>query len=265
MKTHLPRFTLLLGLSAGALAAATTTIDFSGTQYDDSFTETINGGNLTIDADNSTLRVNHGSSLAGITTYNTTFPSAANTDDFTIAVDGKFSVLTGGGDSVGIITHSTGTAGYTAIFRFISATTVDFRLFEGLNASTGSLGTNLVNPSASVALTAAASETLVADKFYTFKLDVNVTSPTNVIFSASVLDATSGSIIASFTDVTDTSASLGGTSNKIGLRLGTNGNVNNYTTVDNLQLITSTIPEPSSFALLGGLGALGLVLSRRRR
>jgi hypothetical protein len=203
--------------------------------------------------------MNHGSSLAGIATYNTVFPSATNTDNFTIEVDGKFSVLTGGGDSIGIITHSTGTTGYTSIFRFTSATTVDFRVFEGINASSGSLGTNLTP----TALTATASETLVANQFYTFSLSVNVTSPTSITFSASVLDAITGDVIASFTDFTDSSATLGGSSNQVGLRLGTNGSVTNYTTVDNFTL--STIPEPASFALLGGLGALGLVATRRRR
>ncbi|MFA6959127.1 MAG: PEP-CTERM sorting domain-containing protein [Opitutaceae bacterium] len=251
---------LLLGITS--LYSATTTIDFSATDFaGNNLTAGMNSGNLSFDS--GTMRINFGSSLAGLVTYNNVFPSAVNTDDFSVKVDGKFTNLNGGGDSVGIITNNTGGAsalsGYVGIFRILSTTSADFRLFEGVNTTTGSLGTNLTTTALTI------SGAFVADTFYTFSLAVDVTSSSSVTFSASILNASNSSVIGTFTSVVDNSASLGDTTNKIGLRLGTNGSVTNYTTVDNLQLITAAIPEPSTFALLGGLGALGLAAIRRRR
>jgi hypothetical protein len=262
MNIRAPLFatTLLLGLSS--LQAATTTIDFSASDFaGNNLTAGMNSGNLSFDS--GTMRMNFGSSLAGLVTYNNVFPSAVNTDDFSVKVDGKFTNLNGGGDSVGIITHNTGGAtalsGYVGIFRILSTTSADFRLFEGVNTTTGTLGTNLTPTALTI------SGSFVADTFYTFSLAVDVTSPTSATFTASILNASNSSIIGTFTSVVDNSASLGDTTNKIGLRLGTNGSITNYTTVDNLQLITSAVPEPSTYALLGGVGALGLALVSRRK
>jgi hypothetical protein len=253
---------LLIGLSS--LHAATTIIDFSGSDYASNnliggINSSLSSGGLNFNA--GTLRINSGSSLAGMVTYNAVAPSSDYMEDFTVTVDGKFTNLNGGGDSIGIITNNTGgTSGYVGIFRILNTTTADFRLFEGVNTTTGSLGSNLT----STALTL--KGTFSKDTFYTFSLAVDVTSATSVTFTASILDTSSGSIIGTFTSVVDNSASLGGSTNQIGLRLGTNGIGTNYTTVDNLQIITaSAVPEPATYALFGGLMALGAVSFRRRR
>lgn len=255
MKPTLPSIIALIGLGC-ASAQAATVIDFSGTQYADNFTETANGANLNIDSVNGTLRMNHGSSLAGIATYNTVFPSATNTDDFSLKIDGKFTGLspTLGGDSVGFMTNINGVTGYLVVFR-INATGADVRLFEGATTTGSTVGTQREIRTA--------SGTFSSDTFYTFSLEVNAIEGTSISFTASILDATNGNVLAAFTTMTDNSPSFGGTANQVALRLGTNGTITNYTTVDNFVL--TAIPEPASFALLGGLGALGLVATRRRR
>jgi hypothetical protein len=267
MTTRTTRLTSAAILACGFIAtqgrAATTTFDFSGTQYADNFTETANAG--AISNSGGAVVVNNVSSLAGIVTYNTPFPSA-NTDAFTLKIDGKFSTIPSsfGGDSFGFMTNISGGTGYMAVFRISTNGTsqADFRLFEG--AKTDGSGVGLQIGSTVVLNSANLATTFASGTFYTFNLDVSVTpgSPNSISFTGSILNATSGSVIGTFTTVSDSTATLGGTT--VGLRVGTQGNVNNFTTVDNFQLITSAVPEPSSFALFGGLGALGLVLSRRR-
>lgn len=64
--------------------------------------------------------------------------------------------------------------------------------------------------------------------------------------------------------VTASGVSVSSSAGEIGFRtgfVGTGGTI----TLDNISITTSAIPEPSTFALLGGAGALGLALVSRRR
>lgn len=259
--SHLASISALLCLFS--TAHASTTIDFSGSQYADNFTETYNGGLLA--ANNNAVEITNGSSASGIALYNPAFPSSAN-EDFSLKIDGKFSHLstsTFDGHSVGFLTNINGTAGYLAVFRIRTQSGVsqaDFRLFEGASTTSSSAGTQI--GTTAVLNSTSLATTFASNTFYTFNLDVSVDPDADTIsFTGSILNATSGSVIGTFVSVTDTTATLGGT--KVGIRMGTQGGTGRINTVDNFVL--SSIPEPSTYALLGGAGALGLALMQRRK
>ncbi|MFH1499821.1 MAG: PEP-CTERM sorting domain-containing protein [Verrucomicrobiota bacterium] len=270
MNKLLPRLALLAASISAPVFATTTVLDFSGTQYADNFTETSNGDRLSVNSD--ALQFSNISSLSGITVYNPVFPSADNTESFSLSVDAKFTTLptSFGGDSVGLLTHLNGTTGYLAVFRINkngSTSQADLHVFEGASTTGSTVGTQV--GSTQSLISTGGSPTLSADfasnTFYSFNLSIDASAGTSIAFTASILDAGTQSVIGTFNSIIDNSPTLGGTENKVGLRLGTQGNINNFTVVDNFTLNTAAIPEPSAFAALGGLGALGFALARRRR
>lgn len=265
MKHNLPRLASFAALlcTVPASQASTTVIDFSGTQYADNFTETFNINMLT--PNNGGVEMKNTSSAPGIATYNPAFPGSA-TDDFSLKIDGKFSYISTSsfdGHSVGFFSNISGNAGYLAVFRIRTQSGVshaDLRIFEGASTTSTAVGTQV----GTTALLSGASlgTTFASNTFYTFNLDVDVDTDANSIsFTGSILNATNGSVIGSFVTITDTTATLGAP--QVGLRVGTQGGDGRITTVDNFVL--STIPEPSTYALLGGAGALGLALMQRRK
>ena len=76
------------------------------------------------------------------------------------------------------------------------------------------------------------------------------------------LDSGVGSLTVGAETIVGTSNSTGQTLNRFALRQSDSSN-NETVTVDNLSI--SVVPEPSSYALIGGLLALGYVMLRRRR
>ncbi|TSJ77541.1 PEP-CTERM sorting domain-containing protein [Rariglobus hedericola] len=169
-----------------------------------------------------------------------------------------------GGTSVGFITNITGGVGYLAVFRLNTTggvSTADFRIFKGAKTDGTSVGAQV---GSTVTLNSASLNSAIFNSttFYTISLNVNAVAGTSIGFTGSILDSSNSSIIGAFGTISDSTPTFGGTS--VALRLGTGGN-NVMTSVDNLVLTTSAVPEPSTYALLGGLGALGFVLSRRRR
>ncbi len=260
---------LAASISASAFAG-TTAFDFSGTQYADNFTETSNADRLTVNS--GALQFNNASSLSGIAVYNPVFPSADNTEDFSLSFDAKFTTLptSFGGDSVGFLTNVNDTTGYLAVFRINkngSTSQADLRIFEGATTSGTTVGAQVgtTQQLTSAGTSPTLSAGFASDTFYTFNLSVDATAGTSIAFTATILDATTKSVIGTFNSIVDSSPSFGGTGNKVGLRLGTQGNINNFTVVDNFTLNTASIPEPSAAALLGGLGVLGLAAGSCRR
>ncbi len=268
MKHSLPRLASFAALlcTVTSLHASTTVIDFSGTQYADNFTETFNATMLT--PNNGGVEMKNGSSAAGIATYNSSFPSAV-TDDFSLKIDGKFSFIstsTFDGHSVGFFSNISGTTGYLAVFRIRTQSGVsyaDLRIFEGASTTSTAVGAQVGGSGGTATLSGASlGTTFASNTFYTFNLDVAVDTDADTIsFTGSILSTDNGSVIGSFLSIVDTSPTLGGTG--VGLRIGTQGGDGRITTVDNFVL--STIPEPSTYALLGGAGALGLALMQRRK
>lgn len=250
-------------LSLSSLHAATTTVDFSGTQYADNFTETANAANMTASSGVLNMTTSTGS-ISGIALYNSPVVSL-NTDDFTLQLDAKFNVFPSslGGTSVGFMTNISGGTGYLAVFRLNTTggvNSADFRLFEGAKIDGTTVGTQV---GSTLTLNAAAlnSTTFNSTTFYSLRLDVNATAGTSISFSGSILNSSNSSVIGTFASVEDSTPTFGGTA--VALRLGTGGN-NITTSVDNFS-VTTAIPEPASFAALGGVAVLGLAATRRRR
>ena len=101
---------------------------------------------------------------------------------------------------------------------------------------------------------------LVTGQWYQFNLTFSEVTPTTLDMTGSIYNATSagvvGSLISTATFTNLTSAIAGDSAVYGGFRSSFTGTVDNFA--------ISTVPEPSTFALLG-LGALGLAAWRRRR
>lgn len=251
-------------LSASAPAARAVTVDFSGTQYADSFTETFNGGVL--NATGGELQIANTSSASGVAIYNNEFPSSGVTG-FTMSVDAKFATLSSSafdGNSIGLVTNVRNDNGYAVIFRIRTSSGqsfADIRLFS-INTVSGAvvqIGSTQTLGSAQL------GATFAANTFYQFDLSVSTATAGNIEFTGAILSADGTSTIGSFGSFS-TTYTANSTPTYAGLRLGTQGNgtlANSIVAVDNLTL--SAIPEPSSFAALGGLAVLACAALRRRR
>jgi|GEM_PF-2098357 PEP-CTERM putative exosortase interaction domain len=254
---------LLVTAVAPAAQASGIVIDFSGTQYDDNFTETANAGLL--NASNGVLTISNSSSAAGVALYNDAFPSVS-VDQFTVSADVSFGTMATNslnGNSIGFVTNLSsleGGNGFVTVFRVRTQSGVsyaDMRVFT--ITSEGALGGSAIATAtlgASDLATAFASGT-----FYKFQVEVNLGTPGTIEFNGSILNSAGDSIIGTFSTL---SAAYAGSDQPtyVGLRLGTQGQT--ITTVDNFTL-TAAIPEPSAFAALAGLATFGLAATRRRR
>src|SRR5690554_892084 len=113
-----------VALAPSFLAAGTLVYDFSSqNQYNTNFTETKDGGYLSVNEGTGVLEMNSGNTTANsIAIYNSPFPTPA-ASDFSVSIDGKSSILTTSLSGTGFglltnLTNSTGSGtGYLAIFR----------------------------------------------------------------------------------------------------------------------------------------------------
>jgi hypothetical protein len=135
----------------------------------------------------------------------------------------------------------------------------DWSLSSGINGSTSSPATNITLNSTTPSSNLNNGWTI--NKTYHAVFNVSYTDATHADVSLTISDPSSALASVSATASGMTLASTGG---EIGLRTGFSASGGTMT-IDNVQIYTSTIPEPSAFAILGGLGALGFATIRRRR
>ena len=244
-----------LGLVAATLtplSAATITFG-TETDYTNNFTETANGTELSWNNGGYLDEYHATTTTSSVARYNT-----AVSGDFNLSLDASFTSNLGSyaGASVGFLTQVNGTdatsTGYLSVFR-LTTTGADFRVFEGATLNGTSVGTTLV--------TRTISGSFSANTYYTFSLDVEHTE-TGLTFIGSILNATTGSVIGTFTSYTNTTPTNADGST-VGIRLGTINGTHTY--ADNFDVTLSAIPEPSTYGLLGGASILGLVLCTRRK
>lgn len=197
-----------------------------------------------------------GTTNAGISILNT----AAGSTTYTLKADVAFSesVFIAASSSFGFLTNIGTDNGYLAIFRFTGTNTADFRIFEGTNATTGAVGTqvNTGTPNQTFTLS---SGTWAQNTFYSFSLDV-LNTGSAISFTGSIL-TTGGSVLGTFGIYNETTPLVSVSNTTVGFRMGVNAG--QTVRMDNFSV--TAIPEPSTYALLGGAGVLGLAMCVRRR
>lgn len=237
--------------------------------YDNNFAELANGTHVSRDSGGYLVRTNTtastattaiyntaasgGSSGSGGTTINTPYNTFGGTSGITLEIDYYQAnpLATVGGASFGFYVktaqNSNPTTGYVGVFR-IADGSADFRVFDSnSNPGFAPVGTQ-------IGTTQSYTGAFSASTYYTLKLDV-IDIGGNVQFTGSIWNQ-GGAAIKTFTSITDTSSAVLG-AGQVGFRL-SNDNAAE-TRLDNFKIV----PEPSSVALLGGLGTM-LLLRRRR-
>lgn len=256
--------TALTGLSASAQVIAFG----SATEYADNFVGVSNnantvwatdgggGGYLSSQASSATVIVfnENDNGAAGANQAAGTFDAPrqtfGSTSGFTLTADFQAGG-SGNGKSFGFYTkvNDAATVGYSVLFRLDTGSIGDIRFFDSNgNPSTGAVGSSLG--------TTGISE-LSLNTWYTVQLNV-VDTASSVIFNASIWQTGVGDInnpLATATATDTTSPVLG--AGQYGARISSD---NALMLADNI----GVVPEPSTFALLGGMIALGCVLLRRR-
>lgn len=155
-------------------------------------------------------------------------------------------------------------AEYLALFNLNNSGSNDqLRIFatNNWNATTPATGGTTSSPAASLATTTGTNG-WTSGATYHATLTMTYTSATTADVTYVITDPSN--VITPFS-VSATGLTVSGTANEIGFRMGSAGNPA-ILSIDNLSIVTtSTIPEPSTFALLGGAGTLGLAVMQRRK
>lgn len=249
-------------LLAHTASAATLTFN-TNADYDNNFYEVANPGDLATSVGNGYLNKVNSSATSAV--YNTSATGGSGGaggtaggapldkfGDVTLqATFGHFTNPLDGSTGVGFFTkiNDAATSGYVAIFRVLTATTADFRVFD--TAALSSVGTLLG--------TQTFTGTFARDTYYIAKLTVTDVGA-NVRFDASLWTAADVQIGSTVTLTDNTSAVTG--LGQVGLRAGSG--TNSSLRIDGFS-VTSAIPEPSAYALFASGGALCVALLRRKR
>lgn len=275
----MPRLLLLASAIGGlfALEARAVTIDFNTNNdftnnfhaypvANGAYAQSAATGNLTwttVGAQTGTFFYDtNGSASGGVTNFT---PGAGST----LGVSFDFSTSVAN-SSVGIYFGGARGALYSTVFNINHAGNNDRLRFFGntSNGTTGTVGTQLTtnvtansgtNTNGDVVLN---SGGWTVNTTYHAQLLITYTSATTIDVTFTISDpyAVSGQV-PSFS-ITATGLAVDSTLNEIGFRTGM-ASAGGVITIDNLTI--APIPEPASLALLGGLAALGLVATRRRR
>ncbi|MDF3058979.1 MAG: hypothetical protein K0R17_3194 [Rariglobus sp.] len=247
---------LLAAAVVSPLTAATIAFD-TAADYTNNFTPRFTSGTAISWNSNSggSLAKYDASGSASFSTFNT---AAAGTS-YTIKADAMFTPAasySSGGLSFSFLTNIGTNSGYAAVFRLTGTNTADFRLFEGTNAATGAIGTQ-VNTTQTFTRS---SGTWSTSTFYTLNLEV-LNTGSSISFTGSIL-TTGGTLLGTFGSYTDlTPSSVANTA--VGIRMGVG--VEDILRVDNFSVPTTAIPEPSTYAFFGGAGVLAFAFFRRRK
>lgn len=256
------RFLLALTATLPAvLTAATYTFDTSA-DYTNNFTPGFTGGSALVLSSTAPYgdHIAKYDGTASSASY-ARLTTAVGTTSYSLKADVVFAGTYGPASALGFgfVTNIGTNAGYLAIFRFTGTNTADFRVFEGTSTASSTIGT-LVNDLTPNQSFTRSSGTWSTTTYYTLNLDV-VNTGTSISFTGSVL-TTGGVVLGTFGTYTETSPLASVSDTSVGFRMG----VNQYETVrmDNFTVTPSPIPEPSTYVLIGSIGALGFACWRRR-
>jgi hypothetical protein len=257
------RLVLLMALAATGVTAhaQTVSIDFdTATDYSNNFfrTKLDTGSSGALGYSASLNAIQHSASLGsgtGVFVYDST-PDATPTNTFgDITVSFDFSASTSNVSFAvmfGASSRSSSNAAM-AIFNLNSGggTSDTLRFFTGANINSGTPGT-VVGAS-----TVTSPHDFVTGKTYHASLNIDYVTATTANVTFTVTDALT-SVSATATGLTLASAG------EIAFRSGFSGAFANQSNVfDNI--VISTVPEPSTYGLVGGVGALSLAIFLRRR
>jgi hypothetical protein len=192
-----------------------------------------------------------------------TIPDATITNKFTdISVSFDFSVATAGA-SVGVyFGGASRTSANLAILNINNTGTSNdlLRFFTGGNTTSGTAGTQF----GSTTTLTGGGWTVGTTYRATLDIDYVTATTANVTFTVSDPYTVSGALTSFSATATGITVASGG--GEIAFRTGfTAGAPTGSNVVDNIAIGAAAVPEPSAFAALGGLAALGLAATRRRR
>lgn len=249
-------------LLAHTASAATLTFN-SNADYDNNFYEVANPGDLGTNVSGYLNKVNTSATSAVYNTHATGGSGGAGGTTFGTPLDtfgdvklqATFAHSTNsldGSTGVGFFTkiNDAGTSGYLTIFRVLSATTADIRVFD--TAALSGVGTTLVTQNIT-------GGTFAKDTYYIAKLTVT-DEGANVKFDASLWTAADTLISGSSVTITDTTTAVTGLG-QVGLRAGSGAS--SSLRIDSFSV--TAVPEPSTYALFASGGALCVALLRRKR
>ncbi|MFA6287433.1 MAG: PEP-CTERM sorting domain-containing protein [Opitutaceae bacterium] len=285
MKPHLPRLLTLPAILAAFFVVESRAVSFDFSA-DNDFTNNFQSYNLDAGTPgyaqtgaSGVVTWSAGFASTGNFVYDTNGSTAGGVANFvpgvgnTVTVSFDFSTTISGA-SVGVYFGGSRGSDKLALFNLnVSGNTDRLRFFTGSNltaavaTSAGSVITTGVTTSSSGATASAGVVDLTSSPSYvtgttyhaTFSLTYTAASTATAVFTISDPSNTLSSFSA-----TATGLSVSSTSGEIGFRTGFSG-TGGTTTMDNLSITTAAIPESSTYALLGGAGALGLAFGIRRK
>lgn len=188
---------------------------------------------------------------------------------FTVSYDFLASAFSAGGNSrtaIGFTPLDPSTASSSTALN-IATTTPSTRLISLTGSTVGTLEVRTAENAVSDA-----NVTLNAGSWYTFSATFIPDADAGVYqISTQLIDFTSGNVVSSASGTTKSSVTAasyftGGTPNDLYVGFLAQGEFGGVTAIDNFTIVPATaIPEPSTYALIGGCLVMGLALMRRRR